>query len=827
MFRRTIFCLAVLASAAFAQYGNPAITTGQYNNGRTSANTNETILDTSNVNVNQFGKLFSWSVDDQVYAQPLYVPGVTISGKTTNVVYVATMHNSLYAFDAENPGARPLWHVTLGQYVNSANSHGCPDTHTNGEVGILSTPVIDPSSKTMYVVAANPVSNGYAHYLHALDITTGADKQAAVLIHPSVSGNGYDSQNGVVTLTPSSTVVQRTALLLANGSVYAGFGNCGQDADPFHGWVVGYSTSNLQTRTALFNSTPNSGEGGIWQAGRGLTTDSAGDIYVTTGNATDHAGWPNTTTGTASGDAALGDYPMRFVKLTAAGQFLGSYPAPNYAALNTYDLDFSSSGPVQIGTNLMMAGGKDGIMYVFNTNNLASPVQSFQATGTAPCADNAVSGCDQIRDLAFWNSRLYVWGTWDVLRVYNFNGSTSKFATAPSSQTASSTATNYQSAAVAVSANGTTSGTGIVWGITPVNGSTPTMLHAFDASNVATELWNSNMNSGRDGLPSYPKFTEPTIANGRVYVGTHSNQIAVYGLLRDFSLSASTSGVTAKQGSSTQFTVSTVSGFTDPVTFSIGGLPSGATASFFPASVNGSGSTTVTISTTSSTPTGTYHLIVSGSGDGLTSTASLSLFVTTSTVDTTPPQWSCCTYTYNSDGSYTMTFSVWDAQSGLKSIKATEIVDATVSIPNFPVGTNNTVNFSARESGWSSYVQFQLMDVAGNVSTVDPVLIDPDRQPGTPSPLGVKRITQDVGVITIQNGTPGLKNVRIDIVNGINVAHIQVAGLHDGEVRVVDITSSIPAGGTAITLTPLGKPGGHGLFVFANAPLTGATVTVR
>lgn len=823
MFTRSFLAIIIFAGAALAQSGNPAITTGQYNSGRTASNPNEIILNPSNVNVTQFGKLFSWSVDDQIYAQPLYVPGVIIGGKTTDVVYAATMHNSVYAFDAENPGAPPLWQVNLGPYVSAANASGCPTSYTGGELGILSTPVIDTSSNTMYVVAATPVSPGnasagYEHYLHALDIRTGADNQTPVLIQPSVSGTGYDSVGGMVTLGPNTTDAQRTALLLANGSVYAGFGNCGPDGDPWHGWVVGYSTSSWGTRTALFNSTPNSGQGGIWQSGRGLTSDGSGNIYLTTGNASG----ATVTTSSASEDAARGNYPMRFIQLSSGGQFLASYPPANYANLNLYDLDFSSSGPLQIpGTNLLLAGGKDGIMYLFNPSNLASPQQSFQATGDAPCSDDTISGCDQIRDLAFWNSRLYVWGTWDVLRAYNFNASTGQFATTASSQ--NSITTSFFPAMLAVSGNGTASGSGIVWAITPDTSSSPPILHAFDASNVANELWNSNMNSGRDRLPSYPKYTEPTVANGRVYVATHSNQIAVYGLLQDFSLSSSTSSVTASQGNPAQFTVSVngVSGFNDPVAFSISGLPSNTTASFSPNPVNGSGSTTVTITTTSSTPGGTYNLIVSGTGDGLTSTASVSLVV--ATLDATAPQWNCCTYTFNPDGSYTMTFSGWDTQSGLKSIQATEVVDATVSIPSFAQGTNNTINFSATESGWSSYVQFQLTDVAGNFSTIDPIMVDPERKPGGPSPLAVKEVGPETGVITIQNGSPGLKNVRIDIVNGLNVGHIQVPGLQDGEVRVVDITQSLPVGGTSVTLTPLGRPGGHALFVFANEPMTGAS----
>src|SRR5205823_14770453 len=161
--------------------------------------------------------------------------------------------------------------------------------------------------------------------------------------------------------------------------VYAGFGNCGPDGDPWHGWVVSYSTANLKNQILVFNSTPNGGQGGIWQSGRGLVADASGSIYFTTGNATVYT--PNdggVTTGNSTNDAKLGNYPMRLVKLLSTGQFGGSYPPPNYAALNTNDLDFSSSGPLLIpGANLIVAGGKDGVIYVFNPSNLATPLQSF------------------------------------------------------------------------------------------------------------------------------------------------------------------------------------------------------------------------------------------------------------------------------------------------------------------------------------------------------------------------------------------------------------------------------------------------------------------
>jgi len=498
LFRSTLIISALsFAAVTFGQTGNPAILTGQYDTGRDAANTNEIVLNTSNVNSTQFGKLFSWTVDGDIYAQPLYVPGVVINGTPTNVVYVATMHNSVYAFNADNPGASPLWKANFGPTVPGlAGENPCPSSGMTGtELGILSTPVIDLSSNLLYAVAAAPSGNAYVHYLHAISIVTGLEAaNSPVLINASVQGNGYDSQGGTVTLNGSvMNTIQRTSLLLANGSVYAGFGNCGPDTDYWYGWVLGYS-KDLLRQTAVFNSTPNSGEGGIWQSARGLLADSNGDVYFATGNATNFN--YVVTTGNSTTDANQGNYPMRLVQMSPTGQYMASFPPANYQALNANDLDFSSSGPLLIpNSNSIVAGGKDGIVYVLNTTNPGNPVQNFQATGTGPC-NLSGNGCDQIRDLAFWDSRLYIWGVNDILRTYDFtNGS---FSTTPSGTAGNVSA--YAGVPIAISANGTQQGTGILWAVN----SGDSAIHAFNASSVKNELWNSSQNSRRDALPSLP-----------------------------------------------------------------------------------------------------------------------------------------------------------------------------------------------------------------------------------------------------------------------------------------------------------------------------------
>ncbi len=817
MYKTALLFLWSGASLVFAQANNVAVTTGQYNTARTSSTWNEQVLNTSDVNVNQFGKLMSLNVDGWVFAQPLYVRGVSINGVVRNVLYVATMHNSVYAFDADHPGTAPLWTVNFGASVTAPTANGCPSASFTGpELGILSTPVIDQRTNTLYAVSASPSGAGFVHLLHAIDLSTHLDKFGSPKqIQASVPGTGYDARSGNVTLSTASADVQRTALLLANGTVYAAFGSCGPDTDPWHGWMLGYNAATL-AQTFAFNSTPNGGQGGIWQSGRGPVADTSGDIYFNTGNATAFTQADSSvTTGSSTGDANNQNFAERFLRLTGTGQFMASYPPANYSSLNNNDLDFSSSGPLLIpGTTLLVTGGKDGVIYVFDSNNMATPAQSFQATGAGTCAYSE-DGCDQIHDLAFWNNTLYVWGTNDNLRAYAFNRATSRFNPSPASQNPTYK-TGYHSATLAVSGNGAQTGTGIVWAVTPNS-----ILHAFDASNVASELWNSSFNSGRDSLPSAPRFTEATVANGKVYVATHSNQVAVYGLLSDFTLSTATPSVAALQGGPAivDLTVDPI-GSNGTVALAVtSGLPAGATASFSPASVTGAGTSVLTINTSASTPTGTYNLIVSGTMPGEVRTASVSLVVTTT--DRIPPGWTCCTYSYNGP-STVMHFSAWDTQSGLKSIRAVQVVNSTVSIPSFEKGTHATVNFSATESGWSSYVKFQLVDVAGNVSYINPCELVASRHPGKPVPFTVKNLSPAESYVTIINGSPGVKNLRFSVNVGAHADIIEVAGLGDGETRQLSVKSLLNASGDAVTITVLGKPEGTAHIIFAPGPMSPA-----
>ena len=288
---RILTVALLLASAAFA--GVPVdVPTANYDNDRTNANLNEGILNTNDVNPTQFGKLFAFPVDGQVYAQPLYLHVFHIPGKgTLNVLYVATMHNSVYAFDADAAGGTaPLWQVNLGATVDPLSivaAGGEIYGDIEHEIGILSTPVIDRPGNTIYVVNETLKNGNMAFFLHALDLTTGAEKlNGPVEIQGTVTGTGWggspDPHTGELPFSPDQHI-QRPGLLLANGAVYIGFGSHG-DFVPWHGWIMAYNATDLQQQTAIFNTTPNAAGAAVWQGGRGLAADSDGNIYFSTGN---------------------------------------------------------------------------------------------------------------------------------------------------------------------------------------------------------------------------------------------------------------------------------------------------------------------------------------------------------------------------------------------------------------------------------------------------------------------------------------------------------------------------------------------------------------
>jgi len=501
------------------------VLTANYDNNRTNANLNEGILNTNDVNPTQFGKLWAYPVDGQVYAQPLYVHGLNMPGKgVRNVLYVASMHNSVYAFDADAiNGTVPLWQVNLGSTVDPASFSvpGVPYDDILHEIGILSTPVIDRTGNTLYAVNETMAGGSPAFLLHALDLTTGSEKlNGPVQIQATVAGSGWggleDAVNGEIPLL-AAYHLQRPGLLLANGSIYAGFGSHG-DYPPWHGWIVAYNATDLQQQTAVFNTTPSTAGSAIWQGGRGLAADPDGGVYCATGN------------GNYDGVMSWGETVLHLTPtLSVADWFTPS----EYAAWTEDDEDFGSNGPILVpGTNFLIAGGKAGLVALIDRTNMGSQpldtdaLQVFQAVPSDGFA---------IFNTALWNRPdgpvLYIWAFQDALREFQMQNGTFNTRGLAANSLAQ---TALPFSGMTVSSNAFVPGSGIFWATTVSGPTLPAAgaLHAFDAMNVSQELWNSDVQGARDTLGNFTKFANPTVANGKVYVPTDSNQVTAYGLLR-------------------------------------------------------------------------------------------------------------------------------------------------------------------------------------------------------------------------------------------------------------------------------------------------------
>jgi hypothetical protein len=526
--RATLFTFLFFAATLATQAQTSVLT--QHNDvARTGANVSETVLTTTNVNVNQFGKLFERAVDDEIYGQPLYVPNVNISNVgTRNVVYVATVNDSVYAFDADNPAATsPLWSVSYispaaGIVPGSYSDASCDVFQ--GNIGIVGTPVIDPASQTMYLVVRTKESSKAVQRLHAIDITSGSERQnSPVIIQASVPGTGddYNPQTGMVPFN-ATTENQRAALLLANGTIYIAWASyC--DISPYHGWILGYDSTTLQ-QTVVYNATPNGGLGGIWQSGQGLSADANGNIYAVTGNGTFDA---------STGGSDFGD---SFVKLSPSGALLDWFTPFNQATLDSKDQDLGTQGPLLVpNTSLVVAGGKAGVFYVVDSNNMGH----FQASSDSEIVQSFQLVARTFGSPVYWNSPnngpvIYLWGPGSPLDAFSLVGGL--FLTTPVSKSSALSPTGMPGGMLSLSANESTLGTGILWAGVATSGNPEKqivagMVRAFDATDVSKELWNSEQNSARDRLGNFSKFSPPTIADGRVYVATLSNKLVVYGLL--------------------------------------------------------------------------------------------------------------------------------------------------------------------------------------------------------------------------------------------------------------------------------------------------------
>ena len=505
-----------LAAVCVAQ-----MTTAQVDNARTGANLKETILTPRNVNPRQFGKLLTLKVDGDVYAQPLFVPGVEIPGKGKHdVVFIATEHDSVYAFDAYGNPSAPLWQVSF--LTDGATTIPERDTECffiTPEVGITSTPVIDLKTGTLYVLTRTKTehllsANEYNQQLHALAITNGVEKFGGpVEIEARVRGRGDGSSGGFVAFD-ALRENPRAALLLSKGTVYLSWASsC--DVGPYHGWVLAYDAQTLKQK-AVLNDSPDADDAGIWESDTGIAADEEGNVFAATGN--------------GRFDVANGgrDYGDSLVKLSGADLTVVDYFTPfNAARLNADDNDLGSGGPMLIPLEkgererLVVVGGKAPLLYLIDRERMGhfQPDSNSHAIQTVPTQGGIYGAA------AYWNHNVYVLSDGDSLRDYELSGGRLVF------KAASSFILRDHAATPAVSANGTRDG--IVWVVSSKGWNSPSrtaVLHAADASNVGRELYNSEMNAGRDRAGLALRFNIPTIANGHVYIGA-KREVDVYGLL--------------------------------------------------------------------------------------------------------------------------------------------------------------------------------------------------------------------------------------------------------------------------------------------------------
>src|SRR5712664_1864286 len=511
-----------------------SVLTQHNDNTRSGWNANETALTTSNVNVRQFGEVFTLTVDDQVYGQPLVVGHVFIGDGYHNVVYIATVNNTLYAYDGDNgtlywrksftaPGMRPPTHTDM------TGACGGSYQDFSGNIGIVGTPVIDAARGTMYFVARSTTGSTFVQHLHAVSIVDGSEIAGSpTAITASYSGNGDGSVNGVIAFD-AQRQNQRQGLTLLNGFVYVTFSShC--DWGPYHGWILGYDAATLRQQV-IYNATPNGYAGGMWESGTGMAADAQGNLYVVTGNGTvgDTA---NPTSPTNRGESAL--------KLTPSGSTLhvASYFTPqDYQVLNDSDLDYGTMGGFLIPNSLyFLTGGKDGNLYLLKKDAMggyvpcANQVQQVVALGSS-----ANMHCQAAYYKGSAKQFIYVWSENQPLRALPFDPASNLMDPQGQIVAGGGGPTGQSGPVLSGSSDGSKDGTGILWASYASSGDaesfvSPGILWAFDANDVTKALWNNHQNVARDGAGNYAKFSAPTIANGHVYLPTFSNRVVVYGL---------------------------------------------------------------------------------------------------------------------------------------------------------------------------------------------------------------------------------------------------------------------------------------------------------
>ena len=543
-----IFCL-VYGVMAFLQVSGQQVVTQHNDLNRTGWNAAETQLTQANISGGNFGRIFTRAVDDQIYCQPLIINQVSIGGGIHNIVIVATVNNSVYAFDADDSAvSNPYWQNNLtynpgGINVyrpikNSDMTGACGGQYYDfsGNMGIVGTPVVDTITRTIYVVSRSVTQTApftFVQYLHALDLMTGMDKMAPVYITATVPGTG-DGSNGATVTFDQQTENQRPALLLYQGVVYISWSShC--DWGPYHGWIIGYDATTLAQKY-VYNDSPDGGLAGIWMSGQAPAVDDDGFIYVSTGNGTvGKTGQPNDTTNRGESIIKLS---------TASGQLkvVDFFTPADYDYLNQYDLDYGVDGVLLIpNTHLSLSGSKESYLYLIDNTKMGGTVANNSNVLQLLNVNANFNGEKHIHGSPAYylddkgKEYIYAWAESGLLKQFPFDRSTMLFDTLNKTVGNTVLPQGMPGAMLSVSSNGTNAGTGILWASHPINGDAnhavvPGILQAFDASNVSHELWNSNMNGIRDSVGKFAKFVPPTIANGKIYLATFSNKLIVYGL---------------------------------------------------------------------------------------------------------------------------------------------------------------------------------------------------------------------------------------------------------------------------------------------------------
>ena len=662
---RLLVCVMVVGALVFAAAATPAqrsaaaldrpppvaqrppaaaVWTRGYDNNRTGANPNESLLTPTNVVSTTFGRLYTRLVDGQVYAQPLYLPNVALpDGTIRNVLFVATAKNNVYAFDADDPAAStPLWSVNLGAPGISADREF--GTRYNGGVfqdikpyvGIISTPVIDLANNIMYVVPFIKVGPmQYQHRLVALDIQSGATLNS-ITVAGTVPGDGPDGNVDDTTVTfDSRQHLQRSSLTLDGSTIYMGFAGYA-DTNPYHGWLFGYNKTSL-ARTMIWATTPQAepsspdeGEGGIWMGGAGVSADGAGNVYMSLANGS----WNATTNGGRN-------YGSSILKLNVSNPIsptVATWFTPyDYNNLNVNDTDLGTVGAVLIpGTNVLMTGSKAGKIYVLNRNDMgglgtqagtsgldaAIPGKMYQSFRPQTGGGKSIHGSPIIwTGGANVGTRMYVWPKDSPLKAFGFNPTTSTFTTTAVATGSPSTAV-WPGGLISLSANGQNDG--IVWSVNATLTQNnvdfkPGIVRAYNATTLQ-QLWASNQNTARDGMGLYAKFNPPMVADGKVHVAefsmtsaiTQPDKVHVYGLLAPRITRQPLDQTVAAGSNTTVYAIATGAG---PLSYQWYRGASGDTSQPV------SGATSSTLSVLNVTTTAQYWVRVSNSAGSADSTA--------------------------------------------------------------------------------------------------------------------------------------------------------------------------------------------------------------